>query len=55
MQQKTKMESMQKELDEHSARLAEDEKNIQAQRGIEEKLKKTHSDEVLMKLTFILT
>ena len=53
MQQKTKIESMQKELDELGTRLAQDEENLQAQKGIEEELKKTHSDEVLMKLTFI--
>ena len=44
---------MQKELDELGTRLAQDEENLQAQIGIEEELKKTHSDEVLMKLTFI--
>lgn len=53
MQQKTKIESMQKELDELSTRLAQNEENLQAQKGIQEELKKTHSDEVLMKLTFI--
>lgn len=53
MQQKIKIESMQKELDELGTRLAQDEENLQAQKGIEEELKKTHSDEVLMKLTFI--
>ena len=53
IQQKTKIESMQKELDELGTRLAQDEENLQAQKGIEEELKKTHSDEVLMKLTFI--
>ena len=53
MQQKTKIESMQKELDELGTRLAQDEENLQAQKVIEEELKKTHSDEVLMKLTFI--
>lgn len=53
MQQKTKIESMQKELDELGTRLAQDEENLQAQKGIQGELKKTHSDEVLMKLTFI--
>ena len=53
MQQKTKIESMQKELYELGTRLAQDEENLQAQKGIQEELKKTHSDEVLMKLTFI--
>lgn len=53
MQQKTKIESMQKELDELGTRLAQDEENLQAQKGIQEELKKTHSDEVLMKLTYI--
>ena len=53
IQQKTKIESMQKELDELGTRLAQDEENLQAQKGIQEELKKTHSDEVLMKLTFI--
>lgn len=50
MQQKTKIESMQKEL---GKRLVQDEENLQAQKGIQEELKKTHSDEVLMNLTFI--
>ena len=47
MEQKTKIESMKKELGELSTRLAQGEENIQTQKGIEEELKKTHSNEVL--------
>lgn len=58
MEQKTKIESMKKELGELSTRLAQGEENIQTQKGIEEELKKTHSNEVLktcMHLSQIMT
>ena len=58
MEQKTKIESMKKELGELSTHLAQGEENIQTQKGIEEELKKTHSNEVLktcMHLSQIMT
>ena len=47
MEQKDKIESVQKDVDQLGMRLAQAEENVQSQREINERLKKTFENEVI--------